>query len=116
MSIRIRNQNNYPVTIANVFLVWNGDAGHTAGLDQTLDLQSASLGSTVFWNGLIDGASSVTIVPLSTASIPANATNLDLNFNFHQSYDNWDSPATERIVITFNQPNGCTLNVLDVSR
>jgi hypothetical protein len=70
----------------------------------------------VIWTGLIDGASSVTINPTSQASVPGPATNLSLNFNFHQTYDNWDVPPTERVTIFFNQPTGCTINPINVSR
>lgn len=118
MTVRITNPNNYPITINNVFVRWNGDRGHSATGqgDDTLDLQSVSLGSTVIWTGLIDGASSVTINPTSVATIPASAVNLTLNFNFHQSYDRWDTPPTEQVTITFNNPTGCSLNVLNIVR
>lgn len=118
MTVRITNPNNYPVTINNMFVTWNGDRGHSATGqgDDTLDLQSVSLGSSVIWTGLIDGASSVTISPTSVATVPASATNLILNFNFHQSYDRWDTPPSEQVTITFNNPTGCTLNVLNLVR
>jgi hypothetical protein len=118
MTVTITNPNNYPVTISNVFVRWNGDRGHTTTGqgDDTLDLQSVSLGSTVIWTGLIDGASSVTINPTSIASIPASAVNLTVNFNFHQSYDRWDTPPSEQVTITFDNPTGCPLNVLDIVR
>lgn len=113
MTIRLRNQNNYPVTIASVFVMWNGSAGHS-GIDPTLDLVSASVGGIVFWSDPAPlPASSKTIVPQNAAVIPASSNNINLSFNFDQSYDNW---GTERVTITFNQPTGCALNILDVSR
>lgn len=119
MTVTITNPNNYPVTLNNVFVVWNGDRGHTATGqgDDTLNLVSASLGGTVFWSDANPlPASSKTIVPQTAATIPASVTNLTLNFNFHQSYDRWDTPPSERVTITFNDPTGCDLNVLDLVR
>ena len=118
MTVTITNPNSYPITINNVFVVWNADRGHTSTGqgDDTLDLQSASLGSTVFWTGNIDGAQSASIVPTSIAAIPASAMNLTVNFNFHQTYDRWDTPPTEQVSLTFNNPTGCQLNILNIVR
>jgi hypothetical protein len=116
MSLTLTNPNSYPITIDYIFVRWNGDDGHQAGSDKSLDLTSVSLGSTVIWTGLIDGASSVTIDPTSSATVSGSAVNLSVNFNFHQSYDNWDNPPTEQVTIYFDQPTGCTINPINVSR
>jgi hypothetical protein len=119
MTVTISNPNNYPIMLDNVFVRWNADRGHTStGPDQddTLNLESASLGGTVFWTGNIDGASSVSIEPSSIATIPASAVNLTVNFNFHQTYDRWDTPPTEQVTLTFINPTGCQLNILNIVR
>jgi len=102
MTLTINSPVTTPVTIQDVFVVWNNDKGHLAGSDKTLRLQSVSLGGQ-FWSGN-SSAASITIIPSPSASIP-NGTST-ITFTFHQSYDNPD--GTERILINLSTP-GCTL-------
>jgi hypothetical protein len=113
MSMTLTNPYTYPVHIADVFVVWNNDKGHNTGGDKTLNLISASLGTTVFWNAdpIVGplGGPSAGISPFLPGSgwLPASASTV-ITFNFHQSYDNPDPGFTEEILINFDT-NGCQL-------
>jgi hypothetical protein len=109
MSMTITNPYPYPITMENIFLVWNYDKGHQTGGDKTLTLTSAALGSTPFWNGSISSPSA-TISPTipGTGIIPPGGTTV-LIFYFHQTYDNPDPGSTEEILISLST-NGCQNN------
>jgi hypothetical protein len=115
MSMTLTNPYPYPITIADVFTVWNYDKGHQTGGDKTLKLISASLGSTVFWNGN-SGGPSATISPTipGTGIIPPNSSTV-LIFYFHQTYDNPDPGRAEEILINFST-NGCQNNPIHKRR
>ena len=102
MTLTINSPVTTPVTIQDVFVVWNNDKGHLSGSDKTLRLQSVSLG-VQFWSGN-SSAASIDIISSPSASIPTGTSTI--TFAFHQSYDNPD--GTERILINLSTP-GCTL-------
>ena len=111
MTLTITNPNAWPLTIGDIFLVWNSDKGHLTGNDKSLILQSASLGATQFWTGSSNGPSA-TITPTSGGVIPANTT-VTLTFSFHQTYDK--SVGTEEININLSTP-GCQNNPIHVTK
>jgi hypothetical protein len=99
----ITNPNVYPITVQDVFVVWNQDKGHQVGSDKSLILQSASLGATPFWTGTNAGPST-TLTPTSPLTIPGNGTISTITFTFNQSYDSFDN--SEEILINLSTP-GC---------
>jgi hypothetical protein len=104
MMLTINNPYAYPLSIGDVFVVWNHDKGHQTGNDKTLDLLSASvLGSpTPFWTGNNPGPST-TLDPAAPITIAPNGATT-IVFTFHQSYDNID--GSEEILINLSTP-GC---------
>ena len=103
MSMTISNSNAWPLTVQDVFVVWDHDRGHLAGNDKTLILQSVSLGATPFWTGPADDGPSLTIDPAAPLVIPAGST-VTITFTFHQTYDRSD--GSEEININLSNP-GC---------
>ena len=98
----ITNPNSWPLTINDLFVVWDHDRGHQTGNDKTLLLQSVSLGGVPFWTGNDDGPS-LTITPAAAPVIPAGSS-VTIVFTFHQEYDRSD--GSEEINITLSNP-GC---------
>lgn len=102
MTMTISNPNAWPLTVQDVFVVWDHDRGHQQGNDKSLILQSASLGGTTFWTGASNGPS-VTLTPTSALTIPAGSS-VTLVFTFHQDYNRSD--GSEEININLSTP-GC---------
>lgn len=102
MTMTISNPNAWPITIQDVFVVWDHDRGHQEGNDKSLILQSASLGGTTFWTGSNDGPST-TLTPASALTIPPGSS-VTIVFTFHQAYDRSD--GSEEININLSTP-GC---------
>jgi hypothetical protein len=115
MSMSLTNPYTYPVHIADVFVVWNNDKGHNTGGDKTLNLTSAALGSTTFWNAnpaaapIAGPSASISPVLPGSGWLAPNGAVTVLTFFFHQTYDNPDPGFTEEILINFDT-NGCQLN------
>lgn len=103
MTMTITNPNAWPLTVADVFVVWDHDRGHQTGNDKSLILQSVSLGGTPFWTGPADDGPSLTINPTSSLVIPAGSS-VTIVFTFHQTYD--ASDGSEEININLSNP-GC---------
>jgi hypothetical protein len=104
----IPNPNVYPVTIQNIFVVWNSDKGHQTGNTKELILQSASLlGSPVpFWTAdPLDPSvgPSASITPPAAVVFPPGTTST-IVFTFDQSYEKFSK--TEEIFINLLTP-GC---------
>jgi hypothetical protein len=110
MTLTITNPNAWPLTIGDVFVVWDSDKGHQTGNDKTLILQSASMGATQFYTGPDDGPS-LSITPANALVIPPGAT-VTLTFTFHQTYDRSD--GSEELNINLSTP-GCD-NPIHVTR
>jgi Flp pilus assembly protein TadG len=104
MTMTITNPNAFPLTVADLFVVWNHDKGHSVGNDKTLQLVSAQLlpNPTPFWTGSSAGPSA-TIDPPAPVTIPANGT-FTIVFTFNQEYDRPD--GSEEILINLSNP-GC---------
>jgi hypothetical protein len=102
MTMTISNPNAWPITMQDVFVVWDHDRGHLTGNDKSLLLQSASLGGTPFWTGNNDGPST-TLTPTAPLIIPAGSS-VTIVFTFHQAYDRSD--GSEEININLSTP-GC---------
>jgi hypothetical protein len=98
----ITNTNAWPISIQDVFVVWDHDRGHQQGNDKTLILQSASIGGVPFWTGSSAGPSD-TLTPASPVSIPPGSS-ITIVFTFHQSYNLSD--GSEEILINLSTP-GC---------
>ncbi|HJR80339.1 MAG TPA: TadE family protein [Anaerolineales bacterium] len=111
MTMTISNPNAWPMTMQDVFVVWDHDRGHLQGNDKSLILQSASLGGTPFWTGTNTGPST-TLSPTSTLNIPAGST-VTIVFSFHQAYDRSD--GSEEILINLSNP-GCENFPIHVKR
>jgi hypothetical protein len=111
MTLTITNTNAFPLTIGDIFVVWDAARGHQQGNDKTLRLQSVRLGANQFWTGNDDGPS-LTITPAGLVTIPPNTT-LTLTFTFHQSYNSSD--GSEEININFSNP-GCEQSGIHVER
>jgi hypothetical protein len=103
MSMTISNPNAWPLTVQDLFVVWDHDRGHLVGNDKTLLLQSVSLGGTPFWTGPADDGPSLTINPTAPLVIPAGSS-ITIVFTFHQTYDRSD--GSEEININLSNP-GC---------
>ena len=99
----ITNPNVYPITVQDIFVVWNHDKGHQVGNDKSLVLNSASLGATPFWTGINTGPST-TLTSAPPLIISGNGTVSTITFTFNQSYDNFDN--SEEILINLSTP-GC---------
>ena len=102
MTMTITNPNAWPLTVDDVFVVWDHDRGHQQGNDKSLTLQSASLGGTQLWAGSNTGPST-TLSAASTLTIPPGAT-VTLVFTFDQEYDRSD--GSEEILMNLSTP-GC---------
>jgi uncharacterized protein (UPF0333 family) len=104
MTMTITNPNVYPITVSDVFVVWNHDKGHRVG-DKSLILQSASISGslTPFWTGNSSGPSN-TLTSVTPLIIPGNGTVSTITFTFNQSYDNPDN--SEETLINLSTP-GC---------
>ena len=102
MTMTITNPNAWPLTVDDVFVVWDHDRGHQTGNDKSLALQSASLGGTMFWTGSDDGPST-TLNPTTPLIIPPGSS-ITIVFTFHQEYDRSD--GSEEININLSTP-GC---------
>ena len=111
MTLTITNPNTWPLTIGDVFVIWDHDKGHKTGNDKTLQLLSASLGATPFWTGNLPGPNAG-LTPTTPAVIPPGGT-LTLTFTFHQDYDRSD--GSEEININFSTP-GCQGSPIHVTR
>jgi hypothetical protein len=102
MTLTITNPNAWPISMQDIFLVWDHDRGHQTGNDKTLRLQSASIGGTPFWTGDSSGPST-TLTPTAPLTIPPGGS-ITIVFTFHQSYDRSD--GSEEILINLSTP-GC---------
>ena len=102
MTMTITNPNAWPISINDVFVVWDHDRGHQTGNDKSLILQSASVGGVPFWTGSSTGPSD-TLTPASPVSIPAGGS-ITITFTFHQTYDRSD--GSEELLINLSTP-GC---------
>ena len=102
MTMTITNPNAWPISINDVFVVWDHDRGHLTGNDKSLILQSASVGGVPFWTGTSTGPSD-TLTPASPVSIPAGGS-ITITFTFHQSYDRSD--GSEELLVNLSTP-GC---------
>jgi len=111
MTLTITNPNAWPISMQNIFLVWDHDRGHSAGNDKTLRLQSASVGGTPFWTGDLAGPTA-TLTPTSTLTIPPGGS-ITITFTFNQSYDRSD--GSEEININLSTP-GCGDDPIHVTR
>ena len=101
MSISITNPNPYAVNVSNVQVTWNSLTG-AASPNRTLNLISASLGSTTFWIG-DDFSGSLTITPSNLLKIPGNGALTVLSFTFDTIYQN---PSNNSITVNLSTP-GC---------
>jgi hypothetical protein len=112
MTMTITNSQVYPITIKDVFVVWNNDKGHQVGNDKGLTLLNASLttptGTTVFWTGTNTGPSTTLTSP-SLLTIPGNGAVTTITFTFDQTYDKMD--RSEELLINLSTP-GCELTPL----
>ena len=111
MTLTLTNPNAWPITVQDVFVVWDHDRGHQTGNDKTLILQSASLNGTPFWSGSSAGPST-TLTPTSTLTIPAGST-VTIVFTFHQAYDRSD--GSEEILMNLST-RGCESFPIHVNR
>jgi hypothetical protein len=104
MTMTITNPNAFPLTVGDLFVVWNHDKGHQTGNDKTIQLMSAQLlpNPTPFWTGNALGPST-SITPAAPLTIPANGT-FTIVFTFSQVYDRPD--GSEEILINLSNP-GC---------
>jgi hypothetical protein len=102
MTMTITNPNAWPLSIQDVFVVWDHDRGHQTGNDKTLRLQSVSLGGTPLWSGDLDGPTAL-LTPTAPLSIPPGGS-ITIVFTFHQAYDRSD--GSEEININLSTP-GC---------
>jgi hypothetical protein len=102
MTMTITNPNAWPISIQEVFVMWDSNRGHLTGNDKSLILQSASIGGVPFWTGSSAGPSD-TLNPVSPVSIPAGSS-ITITFTFHQSYDRSD--GSEEILVNLSTP-GC---------
>jgi hypothetical protein len=103
MTVAINNPNSYSVTIANVVVTWNHDAGHQQTNNNALSLLSARLGSaTPFWNGPSSPGPSATLTPSAATVIPPGASTI--TFTFDQDYNRTD--GTEAIIVNLST-SGC---------
>jgi hypothetical protein len=102
MTMTIQNPNAWPISIQDVFVVWDHDRGHALGNDKTLILQSASVGGVPFWTGTNAGPST-TLTPTSLLTIPPGSS-ITITFTFHQSYDRSD--GSEELLVNLSTP-GC---------
>ena len=102
MTMTITNPNAWPISIDDVFIVWDHDRGHQTGNDKSLILQSASIGGVPFWTGPSTGPSD-TLNPVSPVTIPPGGS-ITITFTFHQSYDLSD--GSEELLINLSTP-GC---------
>jgi len=102
MTMTITNPNAWPISIQEVFVMWDSNRGHLTGNDKSLILQSASIGGVPFWTGSSAGPSD-TLDPVSPVSIPAGSS-ITITFTFHQSYDRSD--GSEEILVNLSTP-GC---------
>jgi hypothetical protein len=109
MTMTITNAQPYPITIKDIFVVWNHDKGHQVGNDKSLILQSASVsttsGVTTIWTGTNAGPST-TLTSTSPIVIQGNGVVTTITFTFNQSYDKPDT--SEEILINLSTP-GCEL-------
>lgn len=114
MTMTIPNPNVYPVTVQDIFVVWNNDKGHQVGNDKTLVLVSAGLlgAPAPFWTGdPLAPSTGPSAAPTSPTAVifPAGTTST-IVFTFNQSYDKYD--LSERIFINLLTP-GCENNPID---
>ena len=105
MTMTITNPYAYPLTVADVFVVWNHDKGHQVGNDKSINLVSVGLAGnpTPFWTGTSTGPS-ITIDPAAPLTIPGNNTTSTIVFTFDDTYDKLD--GSEEILINLATP-GC---------
>ena len=108
MTMTIPNPNVYPVTLNNMFVVWNNDKGHQTGNDKSLILLSASLlgDPTPFWTAdplQPPLGPSAGLTPPAAVILPAGTTST-IVFTFNQSYDKYSQ--SEEIYINLLTP-GC---------
>lgn len=106
--MQINNLTGAPLTVTQVFVVWNHDRGNQGG-DKTLRLQSITLAGVQIWTGNATGPN------LTAAFLPSTGITLptgihSIVFTFHQTYLNED--GTERVTMQFAN-NGCQSYTLD---
>lgn len=108
MTMTIPNPNVYPVTLQDIFVVWNNDKGHQIGNDKNLNLLSAGLlgAPTPFWTAdpLNPTTGPSVSITSPTPMVLAAGTTSTIVFTFHQSYDKFDN--SEEILINLLTP-GC---------
>ena len=104
MTMTITNLNAFPLTVSDIFVVWNHDKGTQTGNDKTITLLNAQLlpNPTPFWTGTESGPSA-TLDPVAPLNIPANGT-FTIVFTFDQEYNRPD--GSEEILINLSNP-GC---------
>jgi Flp pilus assembly protein TadG len=102
MTLTIQNPNAWPLTMGDLFVIWDHDRGHQAGNDKSLILQSVKIGTTNYWTGSLSGPNAG-ITPTSPMIIPAGSS-VTIVFQFHQDYDRSD--GSEEISINLSTP-GC---------
>jgi len=100
MNLSITNPTGIPLSVQDVFVIWDHDKGHLVGNDKTLILQDASLNGASFWSGNDDGPT-LTITPLDLFIPPGTST---IVFTFHQTYE--ISDGSEELLISL-ATNGC---------
>jgi hypothetical protein len=114
LSMTITNPYAYPLTVGSGSVTWNHDKGHQTGSDKTLKLLNATLNGTIIWSSGPTG-DNIFSVPFDTpAVIPAavngTPTTVSIVFNFHQSYDNFD---TSELITLQIITNGCNNLLID---
>jgi hypothetical protein len=112
MTLTIPNTNVYPITVKDLFVVWNSDKGHNGGDNKTLILQSVGLlgAPGPFWAGSPTEPAVGPSAFLTTPVVfPANTTST-LVFTFDQSYDKFSKQ--EEIYLNLITP-GCENNPVD---
>jgi hypothetical protein len=108
MEMGISNNTGHVLTVSQVYVEWNHDAGHDSSGDRTLRLRQVLIGTDV-WNGTIAAPSAY--IPAFYPNIPIGDS--AVRFAFHQNYDIPD--GTERIIITISNP-GCINYPIDSSK
>lgn len=91
MTMTINNPNPYPLTIQDIYVVWNAAAGAKDGI---LTLETVSVGD--LFQTIFDSSGNRVIVPSRTTTIPATALS-NIIFTFDQAYVTPDD--NESIVI-----------------
>lgn len=108
MEMGIINGTGHLLTVSQIYVEWNHNAGHDSTGDRTLRLRQVVIGSDT-WNGDLFAPSAY--IPAFYPSIPTGESTA--RFVFHQTYDTTN--GTERIVVTLGNP-GCINYPIDSSK